>query len=437
MFGWRKKNQGFEWHQYVRTTIKHRRDDRRQRVEKVKKDAIDGVKGAGKAGVAASARGAKAAWAGLLAMPGAAMARFAPGISRGFGRATGAIADVVGGIYDSLPPLSTQLAKPGVRSLLCLTGLVAAGSGAVRVQTVGFDRDAKLALSCAAILGLLALIPVLSGRGLGLQIGKLAPKTWGLKTWGPKTWGQGLASVGAAAALLWVGSLVAGQTSVAGLSKTKFGIANLNPFKSTIVEGSASAVTGDVLRLQGQLVRLDGVEAPDREQRCGTATPTKGQGKRWACGEAAVEMLARTVRGKTVRCSLSGTDDLGRPRGSCLIGDQNVGAELVRVGLAFSDGGLLSGFGSLERDARNQKLGIWRGDADRPSEHRAKLWADAKKAAPDGCPIKGQMVGDAKRYVMPWQQDYARARVRIQKGERWFCSEQEAKAAGWKVTERI
>jgi endonuclease YncB( thermonuclease family) len=431
MFGWRKKNQGFEWHQYVRTTIKHRRDDRRQRVEKVKKDAIDGVKGAGKAGVAASARGAKAAWSGLLAMPGAAIVRFVPGISRGFGRATGAVADVVGGIYDSLPPLSTQLAKPGVRSLLCLTGLVAAGSGAVRVQTVGFDRDAKLALSCAAILGLLALIPLLSGRGLGLQLGKLTPKTWG-----PETWGKGLAGVGAAAALLWVGSLVAGQTSVAGLNKTKFGIASLNPFKSTIVEGTASAVAGDVLRLQGQLVRLDGVEAPDREQRCGTATPTKGQSKRWACGEAAVEMLARTVRGKTVRCSLSGTDDLGRPRGSCLIGETNVGAELVRVGLAFSDGGLLSGFGSLERDARNQKLGIWRGDADRPSEHRAKLWAEAKKAAPEGCPIKGQMVGDAKRYVMPWQQDYARARVRTQKGERWFCSEQEAKAAGWKVAER-
>jgi hypothetical protein len=217
MFGWRKKNQGFEWHQYVRTTIKHRRDDRRQRVEKVKKDAIDGVKGAGKAGVAVGARGAKAAWRGLLAMPGAAFARFAPGISRSFGRTTGAVADIVGGIYDSLPPLSTQLAKPGVRSLLCLTGLVAAGSGAVRVQTVGFDRDAKLALSCAALLGVAALIPLLSVRGLGLQIGKFTSKFWG----------RGLAGVGATAALLWVGSLVAGQTGVAGLSKSKFSIAKL------------------------------------------------------------------------------------------------------------------------------------------------------------------------------------------------------------------
>jgi hypothetical protein len=153
MFSWRKKNQGFEWHQYVRTTIKHRRDDRRQRVEKVKKDAIEGVKGAGKAGVAAGARGAKAAWSGILAMPGAAMARFAPGITHGFGRGTdwvrgtmsrtvGSIADVIGGIYDSLPPVGTQLAKPGVRSLLCLFGLVAAGSGAVRVQTVGSHSTA-------------------------------------------------------------------------------------------------------------------------------------------------------------------------------------------------------------------------------------------------------------------------------------------------------
>lgn len=368
MFGWRKKNQGFEWHQYVRTTIKHRRDDRRQRVEKAKQGAINGVKGASKAGVAAGARGAKAAWSGMLALPGVAFDRFAPGISRGLRRATGAVVDVIGGIYDSLPPIRMPLAR--------------------------LSRT---------------------------------------------TWARGIAGVGAVAALLWVGGLIAGQSG-AKQGGSKFSIANLNPFASTAVAGTASAVTGDVLRLQGQLIRLAGIEAPDREQRCGNAVPTKGQGKRWACGEAAVEMLARTVRGKPVRCSLSGTDDLGRARGSCTITqggtEQNLAAELVRAGLAFSDGGLLSGFGSLERDARNQKLGIWRGDADRPSEHRAKVWAEAKKAAPDGCPIKGQLVGDAKRYVMPWQQDYARARVRTQKGERWFCSEQEAKAAGWKVAER-
>jgi endonuclease YncB( thermonuclease family) len=294
----------------------------------------------------------------------------------------------------------------------------------VRAQTFGFDSTAKFALFCAVISGLAVLIPLLSSRWHGL--GKLSSPAWR----------RGLAGAVAAAALLWIGGLLAGQSSSVGLASAKLGIAKLNPFSATIIEGTASAVSGDVLRLQGQLVRLDGIEAPDREQRCGTTTPTKGQAKRWACGEAAVEMLSRTVRGKPVRCSLSGKDDLGRARGTCLIGERNVAAELVRVGLAFSDGGLLSGFGGLERDARNQKIGIWRGDADRPAEHRAKLWAEAKKAAPDGCPIKGQMVGDAKRYVMPWQQDYARARVRTQKGERWFCSEQEAKAAGWKVTER-
>jgi endonuclease YncB( thermonuclease family) len=370
MFGWRKKNQGFEWHQYVRTTIKHRRDDRRQRVDNAKQKAIDGVKGAGKAGVAASARGAKAAWSGLLAMPGAAVERFTPGLNR----AIWATVDVIGGIYDSLPKLMPKFARFWPK----------------RLSTKG--------------------------------------------------WGRGLAGVSAAAALLWVGSLLAGPSGPVALGTSGLGIAKLNPFSSTVVEGNASAVTGDVLRLQGQLIRLAGIEAPDREQRCGNAAPTKGQGKRWACGEAATEMLARTVRGKPVRCSLSGQDDLGRARGTCTVNQngtaQNVSAELVRVGLAFSDGGLLSGFGSLERDARNQKLGIWRGDADRPSEHRAKVWAEAQKAAPDGCPIKGQMVGDAKRYVMPWQQDYARAKVRTQKGERWFCSEKEAKAAGWKVAER-
>jgi hypothetical protein len=34
-------------------------------------------------------------------------------------------------------------------------------------------------------------------------------------------------------------------------------------------------------------------------------------------------------------------------------------------------------------------------------------------------------------YVLPWSPDYRRVRVRSQRGERWFCTEEEAVAAGW------
>jgi hypothetical protein len=104
--------------------------------------------------------------------------------------------------------------------------------------------------------------------------------------------------------------------------------------------------------------------------------------------------------------------------------------------MVFANGGLMSGFGAIEQEARNQKIGIWRGESDRPADHRAKTWAAAQRAAPGGCPIKGQLVGADKRYVLPGSRDYDRVRIRPAKGERWFCTEQEAQAAGWKVAEK-
>ena len=39
MFGWRKRNQGFEWRQYVRTTILVRRQQRREKLDEVRQAA--------------------------------------------------------------------------------------------------------------------------------------------------------------------------------------------------------------------------------------------------------------------------------------------------------------------------------------------------------------------------------------------------------------
>ena len=45
MLGWRKKREGFEWHDYVRTTILVRRANRRQKVDDARKAAAEGLKG--------------------------------------------------------------------------------------------------------------------------------------------------------------------------------------------------------------------------------------------------------------------------------------------------------------------------------------------------------------------------------------------------------
>jgi hypothetical protein len=49
MLGWRRKRDGFEWHDYVRTTILVRRAKRRQKVDDARAAAVHGLKDAGSA----------------------------------------------------------------------------------------------------------------------------------------------------------------------------------------------------------------------------------------------------------------------------------------------------------------------------------------------------------------------------------------------------
>lgn len=51
-----------------------------------------------------------------------------------------------------------------------------------------------------------------------------------------------------------------------------------------------------------------------------------------------------------------------------------------------------------------------------------------------GCDIKGNISINSgeKIFHVPGQEDYAGTRISPQYGERWFCTEAEARAAGWR-----
>jgi hypothetical protein len=55
-------------------------------------------------------------------------------------------------------------------------------------------------------------------------------------------------------------------------------------------------------------------------------------------------------------------------------------------------------------------------------------------SAGDDCNIKGNIsVNTGERiYHVPGQEHYSETVISPSKGERWFCSEQEARAAGWR-----
>jgi endonuclease YncB( thermonuclease family) len=202
------------------------------------------------------------------------------------------------------------------------------------------------------------------------------------------------------------------------------------------VKGKATALTADMLRIGNSRLRLSGIEVPDPDQRCIRAG-SRSSGRTWACGQDAREAVQRLVQGQTLTCEVGRKDAAGVAKGTCRVGGADIGEALVRAGYAFAESGLVSPYRGAEDSARVAKAGVWGStEPERPAAWRERLWSAAKRQAPDGCPIKGRVRGNEREYLLPWSSDYERARISARRGERWFCSEEEAVAAGWRSARR-
>ncbi|PZQ49204.1 MAG: nuclease [Rhodovulum sulfidophilum] len=195
--------------------------------------------------------------------------------------------------------------------------------------------------------------------------------------------------------------------------------------------GAAVVSDGDTLKVGATKVRLYGIDAPETAQRCGA----------WDCGGAARARLASLTEGRMVTCVTRDIDKYGRTVATCRAGDRDLGGALVAEGLAWAFTRYAADYVEAEAGARAAGLGIWRGAAEAPWDYRAGLRADreraaeAKAAAEAGdCRVKGNISADGEKiYHLPGSAAYARVRIATDKGERWFCDERAAIAAGWRA----
>ena len=97
---------------------------------------------------------------------------------------------------------------------------------------------------------------------------------------------------------------------------------------------------------------------------------------------------------------------------------------------------------AAQRSARSKHLGVWSSGCapaavplvpavPKPSPK------PTPKPSPSACLIKGNIASDGERiYHVPGQQFYDVTKISTAKGERWFCTEREAVAAGWRRSKR-
>jgi len=219
---------------------------------------------------------------------------------------------------------------------------------------------------------------------------------------------------------------------------------------------AATAVVKDAgtVQLGNVTYRLDGIDAPAIDQLC-----IDEHADAWTCGIEARDQLTKLIGGKPIHCDDIGIDPTFKKRrlGVCKIeGDPtSLSQLLVRQGYALNVEVSATGrFKPDEAAARDNRAGVWKGcfvaprefrqakkdgtllgnscPADRDTQIRAALFPD-DLPMPATCNIKGKyavrarVTGNVGIYHLQACRSYPGLTQ-----DRWFCSEEDAQAAGFR-----
>jgi endonuclease YncB( thermonuclease family) len=217
------------------------------------------------------------------------------------------------------------------------------------------------------------------------------------------------------------------------------------------ITGIAKVREGDQVQIGNTRIRLGGIDAPSVDQLC-----LNTHGERWTCGVAARDELIRHADNKTWTCHPRQTDRRGRTVARCEVNGEDIQKWLVKSGWALSR--VSHDYDADEKAAREAKAGMWQGAfiapwdwrvrnkktailgaAKAPENAHAILLASASgpvAPSPD-CTIKGNVNRSGECiFHQPHSRWYAKIEMKISKGTRWFCSVEDAEAAGCRETRR-
>lgn len=241
-------------------------------------------------------------------------------------------------------------------------------------------------------------------------------------------------------------SRMVAATSLAGL----LCLAGLATHADTIL-GKPRIVDGDTVEIEKEKIRLLGLDAPETDQLCLDA-----KGEKWACGIAARDALAAFSKNRPWSCNVAGKDRYGRSLATCSIPGQDINQWMVRYGWALAFVKYSDRYIGDEAKAHDAKAGIWAGAFIVPWNWRSRskqtvilgaasvpanaqellLGAVSSQGAPGpACSIKAGVSQGKCIYHLAGDRWYAKMKM-DKLDRRWFCSEQEAEAAGCRAPKR-
>lgn len=170
----------------------------------------------------------------------------------------------------------------------------------------------------------------------------------------------------------------------------------------------ASVIDGDTfVTTEKQYIRLDSVNAPENES---------------CLARESKDALSKLVLGKKVFLKVTYINGM-RLIANVYTVQGNVGEIMLSKGMAtFADKGTQTGNGLLKtaNEAKSKKLGVY-----------STTCSQLTNPINPKCDIKGNTTGSKNFYHYPGCNGYDQTIVELHTGDRWFCSEAEAKKAGF------
>jgi endonuclease YncB( thermonuclease family) len=135
---------------------------------------------------------------------------------------------------------------------------------------------------------------------------------------------------------------------------------------NSLVIGYAHIVDGDTLHIGEHKIRLYGIDAVEKKQKCETQ-----ENEDWDCGLEAKRYLEKLVQSKRVVCWKMDRDRYTREVSICYNSElKSLNAEMVKAGYAVAYTRYSSFYIADEEKAKTYKQGIWKGKFIIPERYR-------------------------------------------------------------------
>lgn len=160
------------------------------------------------------------------------------------------------------------------------------------------------------------------------------------------------------------------DTSIVSVNN-KYKVKNKEDLKDNVIQGIATAVDGDTIRIKNikERIRLILIDAPEKNQKC-----FDKNSKKYDCGIVSTDFLSFLINGKEVECKYQKKDIYNRYLAVCYIDEIEINEEMLKNGMAiiYDYANTNNYYKEIEYNAQINKVGIWQGEFELPKNFRKR-----------------------------------------------------------------